>query len=259
MAGAVTNCAFFAVLRCYQICFAAGQGPFAERLMLLMGLISVATAAVFVIRQRDFKRLLAYSSVEHMGILVFGVGVGGAALFGALLHVVANAATKGLLFLSAGNIHRAFKSKRIEQVQGAIRVVPFSSSMLLVGLFAGCGSPPFAPFVSEFTIVAAAFVAGRYFVAATFLILLAVIFVGMAMTILSVVFGEPTIARQTNVYPDRIHRCAPIALFLVIVCLLGVYLPQPLRHSLTAATRYLQTAAPEGGLVVATDVEPDGP
>jgi hydrogenase-4 component F len=243
MAGAVTNCAFFAVLRFYHICEAAGQGEFARRLMLLMGLISIGTAAVFVIRQRDFKRLLAYSSVEHMGILVLGVGVGGeAALFGALLHVAANAATKGLLFLSAANIHRAFQRKTIEHVHGAMRIVPFSSAMLLFGLFAGCGSPPFAPFVSEFTIIAAAFENGRIYTAFGFLALLAVIFVGMAMTILSVVFGEPTISRGANRYPDRPHRCAPIAIFLAIVCLLGFYIPDSLRQSLSTAVDYLQSA-----------------
>lgn len=241
LAGAVTNCSFFAILRFYHICDAAGQGDFARRLMLLMGLISIATAAVFVIRQRDFKRLLAYSSVEHMGILVFGVGVGGAALFGTLLHTVANAMTKGVLFLAAGNIHRAFKSKLIENVHGALYVVPFSSAALLVGLFAGCGSPPFAPFVSEFTILTAAFENGRYAAAGLFLFLLTVIFVGMAMTILSVVFGEPSESTDENKFPDRLQTCVPIGLFLGIVCLLGIYLPAPLYELLNDAVRFLQT------------------
>lgn len=244
LAGAVTNCAFFAVLRFYHICSAAGQGPFAQRLMLFMGLFSVATAAVFVIRQRDFKRLLAYSSVEHMGILVFGVGLGGAGLFGALLHAFNNAMTKGLLFLSAGNIHRAFKSKRIENVHGALYAVPFSSAMLLVGLFAGCGSPPFAPFVSEFTIVVTAFESGKYVAAGLFLLLLAVIFVGMAMTILSVVFNEPSESKEENKFPDRLHTCLPIALFCGIVCLLGFYIPAPLRALLDEAVAYLRTPSP---------------
>jgi hydrogenase-4 component F len=120
------------------------------------------------------------------------------------------------------------------------RIVPFSSAMLLVGLFAGCGSPPFAPFVSAFTIVVAAFQSGRYFAASAFLVMPAVIFVGMAMTILSVVFGEPTISRAANRYPDGPHRCAAIALFLAIVCLLGFYLPMPLRQSLLEAAEYLR-------------------
>ena len=86
-----------------------------------MGLFSMAVAGLFMVGQRDFKRMLAYSSVEHMGILMLGLGIGAPALYGTMLHVVTNAATKGVLFLSAGNIHRAFGSKSTDQVRGAIR------------------------------------------------------------------------------------------------------------------------------------------
>ena len=85
-----------------------------------MGLLSMAVAAVFMVRQRDFKRMLAYSSVEHMGILVLGIGIGGLAVYGALLHLINNGLTKGVLFLSAGNIHRAYGSKLTDDVRGAI-------------------------------------------------------------------------------------------------------------------------------------------
>jgi len=93
----------------------------------------MATAGVFMINQRDFKRMLAYSSVEHMGILALGVGIGGLALWGALLHVMTNAFTKGVLFLSAGNIHRAYKDKSTDSVRGAFRRLPVSSSLFFVG------------------------------------------------------------------------------------------------------------------------------
>src|SRR5207237_2231313 len=101
-----------------------------------MGLLSMAVAAVFLVRQRDFKRMLAYSSVEHMGILVLGVGIGGAAAYGALLHLVNNGLTKGVLFLSAGNIHRAYGSKSTDDVQGAMQRVPCSGALLLAGFLA---------------------------------------------------------------------------------------------------------------------------
>src|SRR5262245_2791041 len=110
LAGGLTNCAFLAILRFLQITNAAGDADFARRMMIFLGLLSMALAAAFMVRQRDFKRMLAYSSVEHMGIVVLGVGIGGAATWAALLHVINNGLTKGLLFLSAGNIHRAYES-----------------------------------------------------------------------------------------------------------------------------------------------------
>ena len=149
----------------------------------------MAVAAAFMAGQRDFKRMLAYSSVEHMGILVIGIGVGGVALVGALLHVINNALTKVVLFLSAGNIHRAYGSKSIDKVSGALRRVPVSGALFLAGFLAITGSPPFGPFISEFTILSGA-MSGRHFVvAALFLVFLVVIFIGMGATVLAVVQG----------------------------------------------------------------------
>ena len=100
----------------------------------------MAVAAVFMVRQRDFKRMLAYSSVEHMGILVLGIGIGGLAVYGALLHLINNGLTKGVLFLSAGNIHRAYGSKYADDVSGALRRVPLSGALFLAGFLAITGS-----------------------------------------------------------------------------------------------------------------------
>src|SRR5229473_1348532 len=170
LAGGMTTCAFLALLRVYRIVDAAGQGRFARELLLVFGLLSMATAAAFMVGQRDFKRLLAYSSVEHMGILVLGIGLGGAGIFAALLHVINNAVTKCVLFLAAGNIHRAFKSKRLEDVTGAMRRLPISGALFLAGFFAVTGSPPFGPFLSEFTILRAAMTSGHALVGALFLV-----------------------------------------------------------------------------------------
>ena len=132
LAGGVTSCAFLSILRVYQICRVGPEGDFARRIMVIMGLFSMAIAAVFMVRQRDFKRMLAYSSVEHMGILVLGIGLGGLAVYGALLHLLTNGLTKGVMFLSAGNIHRAYGSKRTD-VRGAFERLPLSGGLFLVG------------------------------------------------------------------------------------------------------------------------------
>jgi len=229
LAGGLTNCAFLAILRFFRILSAAGEASFAREVMVAAGLFSIAVAGVFMARQRDYKRMLAYSSVEHMGILVLGVGLGGNAVFGSLLHLINNGLTKGVLFLSAANIHRAFASKTLEGTTGAMRLVPASGALFLLGFFAITGSPPFGPFVSEFTILGAAVSAGRYVVVGLFLLLLVVVFMGMGATVLAVVQGTPpaideSAARRTETF----LTVAPAAAFLILVLCLGLYLPPPL-------------------------------
>ena len=240
LAGGVTSCAFLSILRVYQICRAGSEADFARMTMISIGLLSMAVAAVFMARQRDFKRMLAYSSVEHMGILVLGIGIGGLAVYGALLHLINNGLTKGVLFLSAGNIHRAYGSKVTDDVRGAMQRVPLSASMFLVGFLAITGSPPFGPFVSEFTIVNAAFGSGQYLIGGLFLLLLGIVFIGMGATVLAVVQGNAPDQNQPNGFHDSIGTGAPILLFMALVLLLGLYVPPPLESLLHEAAAFLE-------------------
>jgi hydrogenase-4 component F len=239
LAAGVTSGAFLAVVRVYQICRAGAEADFAREIMIFMGLLSMATAAVFMVRQRDFKRMLAYSSVEHMGILVLGVGIGGNAIYGALLHLINNGLTKGVLFLSAGNIHRAYHSKLTDDVHGALECVPWSGWLFLAGFLAITGAPPFGPFVSEFTIVSAAVCSGQFIVAAIFLLLLGVVFIGMGSTVLAVVQGKPPEPGEPRDYRESVATVAPVLLFLMLVLLLGLYIPPPLDKLLRDAARFL--------------------
>ena len=235
LAGGLTNCAFLALLRVYRIVDAGGEGKFARELLILFGILSMAVAAVFVVRQRDLKRMLAYSSVEHMGILVIGAGIGGAGLYGSILHSLNNGLTKGVLFLAAANIHRAYKSKHLDEVSGAVARLPVSGSLFLAGFFAVTGSPPFAPFVSEFTILNAAFGQGHWKVATTFLVLLGIIFIGMGGTVLAAVQGEPSEAAKATPFRDTLRTTAPIILSMALVLLLGLWIPASLRGLLERA------------------------
>ena len=240
LAGGVTNCAVLALLRVEHICRAAGESAFTGRLLIFMGLLSMVFAAVFMVGQRDFKRMLAYSSVEHMGILVLGMGLGGTAMFGTLLHVINNGLTKGVLFLSAGNIHRAFDAKTTDQVRGAMRRLPLSGTMFLLGFLAITGSPPFGPFVSEFSILSGAFGAGRFVVGAVFLFLLLVIFIGMGKTVLTVVQGRPPAAVRRTLYRDGLLTGLPVIISMILVLLMGVYIPAPLEEMLRSGVRFLE-------------------
>ena len=240
LAGGVTNCAFLSILRVYQICQAGSEAAFARQIMIFMGLFSMAFAAVFMVRQRDFKRMLAYSSVEHMGILILGIGIGGMAMYGALLQLINNGLTKGVMFLSSGNIHRAFGSKNTDDVRGAMLRVPVSGSLFLMGFLAITGAPPFGPFVSEFTIVNAAIGSGQYLTAGLFLFFLCVVFIGMGSTVLAVVQGEPPSQLKPNEFHDTFGTCAPIVLFMALVLMMGLYIPLPLEALLRDATEFLE-------------------
>lgn len=239
-AGGMTNCAFLAVLRVYRVLQAAGEGAFARELFVVIGLLSMAVAMIFMAGQHDFKRMLAYSSVEHMGILVLGIGVGGLGVLGALLHMINNALTKVVLFLSAGNIHRAYASKRIDDVTGALRRLPLSAALFLAGFLAVTGSPPFGPFISEFTILNSAMMRREYVTASLFLGFLAIIFVGMGATVLRVVQGPISPAGERSTYRDGFWKTAPMFAALALVVVMGVWIPSPVYAFVERAARMLE-------------------
>jgi hydrogenase-4 component F len=238
LAGGLTSVAFLAILRAVQLMTAAGDGAMARQALLGMGLLSLLLAAVFMVRQPDIKRLLAYSSVEHMGILAIGVGIGGLATFGAMLHLVNNALTKGCLFLSAGNIQRAYDSKRLSEVHGAIATLPVSGSLFLAGFLAITGSPPFGLFISEFTILRGIFASGQGWIGLLMLLLLGMVFIGMGATVLTATQGEPV--TLDTAFKDNLLLVASPLVFLLLVLLLGVYLPEPLQTALQEAANLLE-------------------
>ena len=240
LAGGLVNLAFLALLRVYQLCLATREIAFFQNALIVMGLISMLFAAVFMVRQADFKRMLAYSSVEHVGIMAVALGIGGKAIFGALFHILANGLTKGVLFLSSGNIHRSYNSKSTDHVRGALRRLPWSGGLFLAGFIAITGSPPFAPFISEFTIVSSAFIQGRMLVGALFLISLAIIFIGMALTVLPMVMGEIPADSEKTSYRDSLLTVGPPLVLLLLVFLLGVWIPQPLMNLLTEGAALLE-------------------
>ncbi len=239
LAGGLTSCAFLAITRIYRVLAAAGEAELAGRILVFLGLFSMAVAGVFVVRQKDFKRLLAYSSVEHVGLLAVGLGLGGAGIAGALLHLINNALVKGVLFLSAGNLHRGFASKSTEAVSGAWRCLPLSSALFLAGFLAITGSPPFGPFVSELSIVTAAFEQQRFLVAGGVLFFLLVVFLGMGATVLGVVQGVPSRALAEKRFREGPLVTLPPFLLLAAALVMGLAIPEPLRALVQEAARYI--------------------
>ncbi len=247
LSGALLNCAFLAVLRMQQVTIAAGMARFGQNLLLGFGLFSMTVAALFILRQSDFKRMLAYSSVEHMGILSLAVGLGGGAAFGAMLHAVNHSLTKGMLFMVAGNILAAYKTKSTADVQGVIRVLPISGVLWVAGFLAITGSPPFGPFLSELIILRSAIEQGQPIVAAAYLVLLSIIFIGMATIVLRMYQGNPAFGPaddghggNAGLQPaagDSPLAVIPPIMLAVSVLVLGVYFPPMLKNLLEHAAR----------------------
>lgn len=230
LSGVLLNCAFLGILRAYQVLMAAGMGEFGQGILITFGLLSMAFAAIFIINQDDFKRMLAYSSVEHMGILSLAVGIGGAGTFGAALHALNHSFVKGMLFMVGGNLLAVYKSKCTYAIRGAIQTVPVSGVLWLAGFLAITGSPPFGMFLSEFTILKAALDGGHTVTAVIYLSLLAVIFIGMAQIFLRMSQGTTT-APKKDVHESWLSIAPPIILLLVSLAL-GIYIPAGLKETL---------------------------
>ncbi|MBI4404183.1 MAG: NADH dehydrogenase FAD-containing subunit [Deltaproteobacteria bacterium] len=246
LSGALLNCAFVGILRVHQVCVAAGLSTFTQTNFQLLGLLSMAFAAAFILNQADYKRMLAYSSVEHMGILSLSIGLGGGALFGGMFHAVNHSLTKAMLFLLSGNILIAYRSRLTKVVSGMRRTLPYSSMLWLIGFFAITGIPPFGTFVSKLLILKAAFEQGQIITAILCLVFLALIFVGMVGIFLKMVYAETSSPKQSEgpnpegtVAREPLWSLLPPLCLAVLVLLLGIYMPPVLKSNLESITLIL--------------------
>ena len=241
LAGGVTTVAFTAILRVRSVIGAAGEGAIADRTLLVIGLFSMLVAALFLLGTRDFKRMLAYSSVEHMGILSIGAALGGAGVAAALFHVWSNSLTKGALFLSAGNIRRAAGSPSMDDVRGMAVLTPRSAALFVTGMFAVTACPPFGPFFSELRVVRAALASGHGVATAIFLGCLLLAFFGLTRVVFGVVDGRPRTAAKANGkrFVETAGVIVPPLLLLGLSLWLGLFTPIVLQEAWTDAVAQL--------------------
>jgi hydrogenase-4 component F len=225
LSGALLNCAFLGILRGQQVCIAAGLADFGRGALLALGLASLLVGAIFILRQPDYKRMLAYSSVEHMGILALGAGIGGAGIFGAFFHAINHALTKSALFQVSGNVFSSYGSKSTSRVRGLLGRLPASGCLWVAGFLAISGSLPFGTFWSKFLIFKAAFDSGQWLLAAIALLLLGVIFVSLSALVLSMAQGEANAPEQRPGRTEDWVSVGPALVLLLVVLLLGFYLP----------------------------------
>ena len=244
LSGALLNCAFLGILRAHALCAGAGLGNFSGALLAGFGLVSMLVAAAFLANSQDYKRMLAYSSVEHMGLLALGAGLGGAAMYGAMLHAVNHSVVKAALFMVAGNLLLAFRTKAVARVGGAVRMLPVSGGLWLAGLFAITGSPPFGTFASEFIVLREAFGRGRagMVVAVAALVALGIAFAGMSRVMLGMALGRASAGVEPG--KERAPAYWPALVLLTVSLMLGLWIPRGLAEALAQAARLLGGGAP---------------
>jgi hydrogenase-4 component F len=233
LSAVLLNCALYGILRFHIIVSITVPG-FSATLLLIFGLLSLATAAAFIIVAKDIKRMLAYSSIEHMGIIALGFGIGGFfGVFGALLQMLNHAIAKCLMFFGAGSVIQKYSTKEMAQIRGIGTVMPVTAILLLGGALAITGSPPFGLFVSEISILQGGLEAGQWLVSALYMALVALIFAAFMFHVGKMVFGPPS----EDVTPGEGHpwRNALLALLLGGSLLLGLYIPSPLHDLLYKA------------------------
>lgn len=243
LSGALLNCAFLGILRAYQICIAAGLQSYCQEIFIIFGLLSVLFAAVFIFGQKDYKRMLAYSSVEHMGIIILGIGLGGSAVSGAMINMLSHSLTKAGLFLIAGNILTYFRTKKIADIHGLIAgKMCWSGIFWLIGFLLITGTPPSGIFWGKFIILKETLLQGHYWVTFIFLAALAIVFIGMARIFISMAYGKVTIEegiQDDSCNGNSIWRTIVPGVFFALAIYVGVYVPVWLSSALAVAAKGL--------------------
>ncbi|MBI1754845.1 hydrogenase 4 subunit F [Candidatus Azambacteria bacterium] len=225
MSGVLLNVALYSILRFKVITDdALGNQHFTNTLFVIFGFISIFIASFIILVARKYKRLFAYSSIEHMGIITLGIGFGHPlSVLGALWHVFNHAMTKSMLFFTAGNILLKYHTGAIARVSGMIRIIPVTSLLFIFGLVAIVGLPPFSIFFSELLILAGGFAGAYAWIAASVLLLFVVVFAGFFYHVNRMLFGDP----PEGTKPGEVNRfmVAPIFFNLAVIVGLGIFLP----------------------------------
>jgi hydrogenase-4 component F len=238
LSGALLAVSFYAILRFYQVTVRAVGPTFPRDILLAFGVASLGLAALYLAAQRDLKRLFAYSSVEHMGVLAIGMSFSAPiAVVGVLLHVLAHAAAKGTAFFGAGSVVRKFGTKEIARIQGGVGALPFSGPMLVLAALGLCALPPFGIFRSEFLIVSGGLSDPRDAVAAVLVVLVTLASLGLtwfsSQTLLTPT-PEGTVRAETSFW-----IVGAMVIGLAALALLGVHPPGQLSDLLTRAAHEL--------------------
>lgn len=227
MSGVLLAVAVYAILRWKIVADASLGTGYTNALLMGLGVLSLLIASFSIVRSKNYKRLLAYSSIENTGLTILGLALGPLGIFAALLHMLNHAIAKSMLFLLSGRIHHRYHTTEIEDVSGLLKAMPITGGLFITGIMAIVGLPPFGIFVSEFTLFSAGFNAGRPWLMGLVLALLAVVFIALLRVFNKMVYGSPSAAvvlGETNTW-----QAGLLGLSVVGLVILGLTLPDPLR------------------------------
>jgi hydrogenase-4 component F len=226
MSGVLLAVALYAVIRWEAVVNAAVGTGFTDGLFITLGVLSIVIAAFSLVIQRNYKRMLAYSSIEHTGLICVGLALGPLGTFAAMLHLLNHTLAKSMMFFLAGRVLHRYGTTEIARVSGLLKVMPWTGGLFAAGILAVVGLPPFGLFVSEFALFRAGFSVGRPWLVALILALLAVAFVSMIGHLNRMLYGVPTAGVRTG--EDRLWPLIPLGLCATTLVVLGITLPAPL-------------------------------
>ena len=224
LSGVLLNCAFYGIIR-FHIVSSTAIGPeFSNQLLIILAVVSIGIAAASIYFQKDMKRMLAYSSVEHMGLISLGIGFGGMfGIYGAILQIVNHAIAKPLMFFASGSVSQKYETKAMSKIKGIIRVMPVTGTLLLIGGLALVGMPPFNIFLSEFMILSSGFKSGQFIATSLVILFLVVTFAVFLRHIIKMIFGNP----MSEMKKGEMGKLAimPMVILCSLVVIFGFYLP----------------------------------
>jgi len=227
LSGALLGTSFYAIIRYYQIAVGTLGPAFPRTILAVFGVLSLLLAALYLFGQRNIKRMLAYSSVEHMGILAIAMSFGAPlALAGLLLHVLGHATAKSTAFMGAGIFVHKYATKELGKMRGALNALPWSAPLFLIAVFALCALPPFGIFRSEFMIVFGGIQSAHGVIAAALVVLVTLAFFGLTLTTTRVL-SEPAETAIPRGEPS-VWMVIPMVLGLGALLMIGVHPPAEL-------------------------------
>jgi len=218
LSGVLLNCAYLGIFKTNKIMHAAGLSDFSGPILIVFGLISIMAAATFILKQTEYKRMLAYSSIENMGIIAFGTGIGGLGAYGAMICLIHHSLIKSSLFLTSGNILLGFGSRLIDQIGSLASRMPKSFVAFFGGFAAISGFPPFGIFIGELMIIIGAFRTGNHLAGGLFIFSLCVIFAGFANNIMKISFNASETSIQIGETANLIWPQYALLLTSVVLC-----------------------------------------
>ena len=232
LSGVLLNCAYLGIFKTNKIMHAAGLGDFSGSILMAFGLTSILAAATFILKQTEYKRLLAYSSIENMGIIAFGTGLGGIGAYGALICLIHHSLIKSSLFLTSGNILLGYGSRMIEDTGKLVKLMPRTFVAFFGGFVGISGFPPFGIFIGELFIIVGVFRTGHYVLAGIFVLSLCVIFAGFANQVMKISFNN---TNETTRLKEKTGMIWPQYALLLTSLVLCLWIPDTLYRTIIHA------------------------